>query len=262
MEKNVIRVGLISLLFLGFLILVPQVLSSVEPFPDPAASSSRWSLSLNGGYANSESRGGMMDLTAEVQFRFSPKFWTGVSIGYLSDSDNDHMSGNSSGMGGGMMGGGMMGGFTGHSHDFHAVPLVVSLYYGIPLNPRFDVYLLGGGGYYWSSFKDISTEKKGAFGPHAGIGVDFKVARQITVNAQGIYRFVSLKGFTNELHQGFMEQVVGGEQMMGFWHYNSDLGEYHFHQEGESFDQMMMDSPSYNIDLNGISLRAGIKFSF
>jgi hypothetical protein len=113
-----------------------------------------------------------------------------------------------------------------------------------------------------SSFRDISTQEKNAFGPYAGFGFDLKMADRIVIVAEGIYRFVNLKGFTNELHSGFREGMEGEEHEEGFWHYNHDHGEYHFHESHEDQAQMMLDSPAFNISLNGFSLRAGIKFSF
>jgi hypothetical protein len=172
------------------------------------------------------------------------------------------MSGNIGGMGGGMMGG--MGGedFSEHNHDFKVIPITLSLYYVLPVNHKLDIFMVGGAGYYLSSFRDISTQEKNAFGPYAGFGFDLKMADRIVIVAEGIYRFVNLKGFTNELHSGFREGMEGEEHEEGFWHYNHDYGEYHFHESHEDQAQMMLDSPAFNISLNGFSLRAGIKFSF
>jgi hypothetical protein len=108
----------------------------------------------------------------------------------------------------------------------------------------------------------MSTQEKNAFGPHVGFGVDLEVADRIMISAEGLYRFVNMRGFENELHQGFRGGMAGVEYMEGFWHYDHSQGEYHFHEPDEDQDQMMMDSPPFNISLNGFSFRAGIKFSF
>ncbi|NIM57571.1 MAG: hypothetical protein GTO16_01320 [Candidatus Aminicenantes bacterium] len=80
--------------------------------------------------------------------------------------------------------------------------------------------------------------------------------------AEGIYRFINLKGFTSELHPGFREAIVGVGHEEGFWHYDHDQGDYHFHGSQEDLAQIMMDCPPYSISLNGLSFRAGIKFKF
>lgn len=251
-----------SFIFLGLLFLLGTVMIYAEPGQGVSSSGlSRLNFSLWGGYAHSESRSGMVDVKAEIQFSLSSNIRVGFGIGYLSDSDHMHMGGNIGGMSGGMMGG-QMGGFSGDGHDFRVIPLTLSLYYVLPVNHKLDIFMVGGGGYYLSSFRDISSQEENAFGLHAGFGFDLEIADRITIAAEGIYRFVNLKGFTSELHPGFREGMEGEEHEEGFWHYNHSQGEYHFHESHEDQAQMMIDSPPYNISLNGFSLRAGIKFSF
>jgi len=255
-----------SFFSLVFLFLLSTVTIYAEPGQGVSSSGlSRVNFSLWGGYAHSESRGIMVDVKAEIQFSLSSNIKAGFGIGYLSDSDNMHMGGNIGGLSGGMMGG-MMGGqtdgFYGDGHDFRVIPLTLNLYYILPLNQKLDIFMVGGGGYYLSFFRDVSTQERNAFGPHAGFGFDLEIADRIKIVVEGIYRFINLKGFTSELHPGFREGMEGGGQEEGFWHYNHSMGEYHFHESYEDQAQMMTDSPLYNISLNGFSLRAGIKFRF
>lgn len=105
---------------------------------------SRVSFSLGIGYAHSESRSGLLGVNAEIQFTLSSNIRVGFSIGYLSDSDNMHMLGNSVRMSGGMMGS-QLGGFSGNSHDFRVIPLTLNLYYFLPVSPRLDIFIVGGG---------------------------------------------------------------------------------------------------------------------
>ncbi len=253
---------LFSLVFLGFIFLLGRVMIYAEPGQEVSSSGlSRVKFSLAGGFAHSESRGGMVDVKAEIQFSLASNIRIGFGIGYLSDIDNMHMGGNVGGISGGMMGV-QTGGFSGHSHDFRVIPLTLSLYYVLPVNYKLNIFMVGGGGYYLSSFRDISTQEENAFGSHAGFGFDLEIADRIKIMAEGIYRFVNLKGFTRELHPGFREGIEDGGQEEGFWHYNHSQGEYHFHNSYEDQAQMMIDSPPYNISLNGFSLRAGIKFRF
>lgn len=162
-----------------------------------SSTTSRVGFFLGGGFAHSESRGGMIDLKSELQFSLSKEIRLGLGIGYLSDFHGMHMSG-------GMMGG-MNNGSSGHNHSFQVVPITLSIYYLLPLSPKVDVFMAGGGGYYIASFRDVSTENKNAFGPHVGIGFDFKVAHKVSIITEAVYRFVNLKDFTSQLHQGFRE---------------------------------------------------------
>ncbi len=255
---------LITLFFLGVGLIY------AEENPEDVKSINRWNFFLGGGYGYSESRAGLIEVQAEVQFNVSSNVYFGVGIGYLSDSDNDHMDGNFDFMSGRRMGGGMMhdgtqsmtGGFSRHRHNFTVIPLTVSVYYALPVSARIDVFMSGGAGYYWASFNDISKQKNIAFGPHAGLGVEYKITNRITAVAHGLYRFVNLEGFMSELHPGFREGMEENEHEEGSWHLHHDDDEYHFHDTYEISEQMMRDSSPFNIRLNGFSLRAGIKFGF
>lgn len=255
-----------SFVTIGILFLLGPVMIYAEPGQRASSSGlNSINFSLRGGYAHSESRKGMVDVKAEIQFSFSSNIRAGFGIGYLSDSDNMHMGGNIGLMPGGMMGGmmgGQTGGFSGGSHSFRVIPLTLSLYYVLPINPKLDIFMVGGGGYYLSFFRDMSTQEKNAFGSHAGFGFDLEIADRIKIVAEGIYRFINLKGFTSELHPGFREAIVGVGHEEGFWHYDHDQGDYHFHGSQEDLAQIMMDYPPYSISLNGLSFRAGIKFKF
>ncbi len=122
--------------------------------------------------------------------------------------------------------------------------------------------MLGGGGYYIGSYRDQSKQNDSSFGPHIGLGLDFKVSENVVLVAEGLYRFVSLKGFTNELHEGFREGMEGEAHEDGFWHFHHHDEGWHFHEEHENENLLLEDVPPFNISLNGISLRIGIKFLF
>jgi len=262
MKSNPSKSKLLSSIFFGLLFLLSSAMNYAEAGRKTHSSNLNWlNFSLKGGFAHSESRSGMVDVMAEIQFILSSNIRGSFGIGYLSDFDGMHMGGSVGGMSGGMMGG-MTGSFSGHNHDFKVVPLTFSLYYLLPVNPKLDVFMTGGGGYYLGSFRDISTQRENAFGPHAGIGFDFKVADRIAIVAEGIYRFINLKNFTSELHPGFRDGAQSEEHEEGFWHFHHDHGDWHFHEEHEVQDQMMMENSFYNISLNGFSIRAGIKFGF
>ncbi|NIM89423.1 MAG: hypothetical protein GTO17_00560 [Candidatus Aminicenantes bacterium] len=262
MKTKFSKSGIIGFVTLCILFLSSSIISysQIEHEASPSSLKSV-NFSLAGGYAYSQSRSGMVDLKAEIQLSLSDSIKLGFGVGYLSDADGLHMSGNQGGMMGGMMDGQGIG-FSGHQHIFRTVPLTLSLYYLVPLNPRADIFMVGGGGYYLSSFRDISSQNKSAFGPHVGFGTDIEIGARILVVVEGIYRFINLKDFVSELHPGFREGMEGEEHEEGFWHYHHHDQQWHFHEQHKDPDQMMMDIPNFNISLNGFSLRAGLKFSF
>jgi len=145
MKNQAAKIKIFGFVSLGLLFM----LNSVTGYGQQAQVSSSTLRGLNfflgGGYAHSESRSGLVDVKAEIQLSLSSTIRAGFGVGYMSDSDNMHMSGNLGGMAGGMMGGmtgGMSGSFTGHSHQFRVIPFTLSLYYALPLNPQFDLYMV------------------------------------------------------------------------------------------------------------------------
>lgn len=269
MKKIFSGLKFFSSIALGIIFLGSTLIYAVSGEDTKNPDQRRVGFSIVGGYAHSESVGSMANLNIELQFSLSSNLRVGLGVGYLSDSDGMHMDGNFGSMQGGMMGGMMggmngdfMGGFSEHNHNLRVIPLTLSLYYVLPVSPKLDMFMVGGGGYYIGSYKDQTSQNESAFGPHIGLGIDFKIADRITVVAEGLYRFANLKGFTSELHEGFREGMEGEEHEEGSWHFHHHDEEWHFHEEHENQQEILMDVPPFNISLNGISLRIGIKFGF
>ncbi len=262
MTEHIRKTRIFNLIILGIGVLFSLTMAFAGVDEESYKSSNNLvHLTMIGGYAHSESIGGMADLNFEIQFRLSSHVRAGFGVGYLSGSDKKHMDGNS----GGMMGSmnlNIMGGFSGHNHSLKVVPITLSMYYVLPLGPELDIFMFGGAGYYLGSYRDQATQNEGSFGPHAGLGADFKLSDRIAIVAEGVYRFVSLNGFVSELHEGFREGMEGEEHMEGFWHFHHHDNQWHFHEEHENEQHMLIDVPPFDIGLNGISLRIGIKFMF
>ena len=221
------------------------------------------SIGLMGGYGHSETQGGMADLKAELLFPLSRSLTFGLGSGYLSGSGQRHGMGNA-GMMGGMMGGLMdgQGGISmGLDHRFRATPLTLTAYLRRPLGYSAGVTLQGGIGYYFSSYRDISLQRKQAFGPHFGLGADFRIARNVLIVGEVGYRFVSIKGFRVDLHPGF-DLDEQGHRMDGFWYLDQGDGRYHFRLDDGHMDEFMRDLPAFDISLSGFSLRGGLRFGF
>ena len=218
---------------------------------------------LMGGYGHSETQGGMADLKAEILFPLSRSLSLGLGFGYLSSSDQRHGMGNA-GMMGGMMGGMMdgQGGVSiGFDHRFRGTPLTLTAYLRRSLGYSAGVILQGGIGYYLSSYRDISLQRKQAFGPHFGLGADLRIARNVLVVGEANYRFVNFKGFRVDSHPGF-DLDDQGHRMDGFWYLDQGDGRYHFRLDDGHMDEFMRDLPPFDISLSGFSLRAGLRFGF
>ena len=221
-------------------------------------------LGLMGGYSHSESQGGLADLKIEALFSVSRSLKLGLGLGYLSSSDKMHGSGFGGGMTGGMMGG-MMGGvdsFTmGSNHLFRSTPLTLTAYWRKSLSDSAGVFLLGGIGYYWSQYQDVTVQRKGAFGPHLGLGADLRIGRNILVIGEASYRFVSLKGFKPDLHPGTGFDTQG-QPMNGFWYMNPKNNQFLFRMDDGQMNEFIKNLPAFNINLSGFNLQAGLRFGF
>jgi len=231
--------------------------------------SSRFSFVLKGGAAHTESRGAAADLAVGLRMDLSRKVAVGLGVGYLGDSDTHHASGHptggSRGMGGGATGRmmtGMSGSFSGHTHDFDALSILLDVSYILPLSTRAAAFLVVGGGWYRGSFRDISIQRRSAFGPHVGAGVDFRVDQGVTLLVEGLYRHVLLEGFESELHPGYAEGIQGQDRQEGFWQFQHDMEEWSFYSKQEVHEITGMDGSFFDISLNGFALRGGVSFRF
>lgn len=263
MKNRRTRLKVFGLFFVAWIFLFYSALYSADLEGKKTSKTlDAFSFSLKGGYAHTESRGGMAEFMAEFVLSLSTQIRAGLGVGYLSDTDEMHMGTGFVGMSAGMMGrsmDGLSGGLEGHGHSFRMIPITLNLYYVHPIQPGLNVFMVGGGGYYLGSFRDVSTQEKSAFGPHLGAGIDLCLAKKVALVGQAVYRFVSLKNFSSELHPGFRVGEEGHEE--GFWHYHHGHEEWHFHYIYEE-GQMMDNASLFNISLNGFSLRFGVRFLF
>ncbi len=216
-------------------------------------------VGLIGGYSHSESQGGMVDLRGELQFSLSQSLKLGLGLGYLSDSGRMHGYGNG-GMMEGMMGGGSSTA-VGFDNAFRSTPLTLTAYLRKPISSSAGAVLFGGVGYYWSRFREITVQKKGAFGSHLGLGADLRIARNILFFGEASYRFVTLTGFRPDLHPG-SDLDEQGHRMDGFWYFNQGDGGFRFHADDGHMEEFRRNLPPFDIKLNGFSLRIGMKFGF
>ena len=207
----------------------------------------RVSISFAGGIAHAMDWNMLSDLRAGLQLAIFTHTSLGVGFGYIGDSNH---------MGRGGHAGGMMGGFSGHNHHLQVFPVTLSLYYRLPVNPKVNVFMVGGGGYYLGSFRDVSMQWEGVFGPHAGLGVDFNLADNIGLVAEGVYRFGTFDHFSSEIHS----EVYGDEGVEGYNHHHDHDEALHYHEYGSDDVHGGMGAVPMDMSLNGFSLRLGIQF--
>ncbi len=211
----------------------------------------RFFISVGGGYGFSEGRQGMVDLKAEVQFSFTSRIRLGLGAGYLRGEGRHAEMRDRYDWIKGMMtsqswldmspGSHEPDNFgRGYGRDFHAVPLSLNLYYVLPLGHRWDVFMSGGGSYYLGSFYGmVEPRHKGAWGGQAGLGGEYRLTRQIRIVAEGGYRFAEFRGL-KRLTPELPWVLMGGVP--------------------DNSIPIPMKWERFRMDLNGFSIRAGLRF--
>ena len=229
----------------------------------------RFFLSMGGGVGFWEGHHGMLDLKSEIQFRLSPKIRLGLGLGYMNHSAGHEMERGRDDRRSGWPG---LAGFWGQNdnrqepgRDFHIVPLSLNLYYVLPVGRRWNIFMSGGGSYYFGSFHDLTEKQnKNAWGGQAGLGVEFRLANRIHLVAEGSYRFAEFHGLHTQQRQGLatlLEAFQIGSRLRNSWRQDGN----------DSILPRLLDlltggltplpPKSYSVSINGFSLRAGLKFS-
>ena len=223
----------------------------------------RLSLSMAGGFGFSESHRGLFDLQTELQYGLTPRLRLGLGFGYMKDrgrqgdrSGRDERSG-------------MQTGFLG-GNDFYAgsqnsgleariMPLSLNLYYGLPIGRKWSVFMSGGGSYYFGSFDGPAGDQhKHAWGAQAGLGIEYGIAQSIQLVAEAAYRFVE---FHNVLVQdnlavnpllALVDSVLKSD--------NTAVSRVADFLRGELVQLAPKPTRPTDMNLNGLSLRMGVKF--
>lgn len=234
------------------LLLIAGVASAYWHGRNESSDFHRFSISLGGGYGFSESHQGMLDLKTELQFGLTSRIRLGLGIGYLNGEGRHGFYRNWQDGSEEMMAGQLEqsncegrkdqdGQWRGYRRDFQLLPLSLNVYYDLPLGRRWNIFVNGGGSYYFGSFHGMGErQNKNAWGGQGGLGVEFRLARQIQLVAEGSYRFVEFKGLNRMLPED-----------------STSLA------DGSSDNDVMKEWRDYSrMDLNGFGLRLGVKFGF
>jgi hypothetical protein len=212
----------------------------------------RFSISLGGGYGFSEGHQGMLDLKTELQFGLTSRIRLGLGIGYLNGEGRHGFYGEWKDGREEMMAGlpeqsiseerkDQDGQWRGYRRDFQLLPLSLNVYYDLPLGRRWDIFVNGGGSYYFGSFHGMGERQhKNAWGGQGGLGVEFRLARQIQLVAEGSYRFAEFRGLNKMVP---VDSTASADS-------TSDI-------------DMVKERRDYShMDLNGFGLRLGVKLGF
>jgi hypothetical protein len=227
----------------------------------------RFSLSMAGGFGFSESHRGLLDLQTELQYGLTPRLRLGLGFGYM----NDH-GGRGADMGGRDQRDGMQTGFM-DGNDFNAgpqnsgleariMPLSLNLYYGLPIGRKWSVFMSGGGSYYFGSFSGPAGDQhKRAWGGQAGLGVEYRIAQSIQLVAEAAYRFVEFHGvLVQDLQSDSPWQLVMPLVDSMLKSDNAAVSRVADFLRGELVQLAPKPTRPTDMNLNGLSLRMGVKF--
>ena len=159
-----------------------------------------WRLSFCGGFAQTESYGSVPEVTAELQFRITPRVYASVSVGYLGETISDY---------GGHRQSGTPMGFEDHLRRFQVVPIMLNVYYSVPVSPRVAAYVNAAAGYFAATYWDLSTQSQGDFGGHAGAGLNFRPSGRMEFFVAGTYRTARIGGFVQDVPPGSLPSPDG-----------------------------------------------------
>jgi len=226
----------------------------------------RFSLSLGGGFASSESHHGLLNLGAEFQAALTPRLRLGLGVGYMNNLRHRGRYGdqNERGRQDDMMGGwqGMDSRPTDNGAAFRIVPVTLNLYYLLPVGRKWGVYAAAGASYHFGSFREGTLfQRKRAAGGQAGLGIEYRLADSLRVFAEGGYRFVEFRGLK---HPALPENPW--LDLLGEWADGQSRTGWG-HMFGAFIDQarrqrQLAQEQTYDLNLNGAAGRLGVKFGF
>jgi opacity protein-like surface antigen len=167
--------------------------------------------------------------------------------------------------------------------EYTAIPIMFSGYYFIPLGQNTKGYVKAGAGYYFAKIKYTIREeeevlgityyeqqdgeaKDNGFGFHGGLGLEYSVAANIALFAEGTGRYVNLNDWDveNRSSSSMGDAVETGK----FWYaeeYNEGTNKFYATMQ---LSEERPDDPSFRnvrkakISLSGFVLKLGIKISF
>lgn len=167
--------------------------------------------------------------------------------------------------------------------EYTAIPIKLSGYYSFPLGQNTNGYVKAGVGYYFAKIEYTIREeeemlgityyeqqdgeaKDNGLGFHGGLGLEYSVAANIALFAEGTGRYVNLNDW--DVENRTSSSVGEADETGKFWYaeeYNEGTGKFYATME---LSEQRPDDPSLRnvrkakISLSGFALRLGIKIGF
>jgi hypothetical protein len=142
------------------------------------------------------------------------------------------------------------------------MPLSLNFYYGLPIGRKWTIFMNGGGSVYFGSFEGPTGDQhKRAWGGQAGLGVEYRIAPSIQLVAEAAYRFVEFHDVLvqniqlNNLWQmimPFVDSIAKSE--------NAEISRVADFLRGGLVQLAPKPTRPTDMNLNGLSLRMGVKF--
>lgn len=169
-------------------------------------------------------------------------------------------------------------------NEFSVVPIKLGIFYNLLQSRKFNLFLNAGVGYYlaeWEESEEYTSQSSGAsywgtyetkvhaggFGFHGGLGLEYRIFRNIALVVEGFGRYARFSGFEGEYREKHPGVDVKDEGKLYYyeWSYNNiDYPWVELLDRDPSeinFSSPIKNARSAVIDFSGFSLRAGIKIS-
>lgn len=158
--------------------------------------SSRFSFGLSAGYSHARTQGALAEIKAEFQVRVFRSFRLGFGVGFLGEPGWDRFRDREDEMMGKRdrnrteMWWRPVRNENAADQHFWSTPLTLTAYYVRNIGRSWDIYALGGAGYYLNRDRDAAVRPRNGWGVHAGLGFDVKLFSRFSLFGEGTYRFV------------------------------------------------------------------------
>jgi hypothetical protein len=170
-------------------------------------------------------------------------------------------------------------------NSFSAIPIKLGVFFNFLKSRKLNFFLNGGVGYYlarWKELEDYESESPGAsywkkyetkvhsggIGFHGGLGLEYRLLRNVSFVLEGSGRYARISGFKGEYNEKSSEGADATDQGKLYyyeWAYNQKLYPW-IELLDRDPSQINFSDPIYNareavIDFSGFSVSVGIKFS-
>ncbi len=219
-----------------------------------------------------------MDFDGEILVSFMPNLSIGIGAGYISAGKETASEMTTSSTSSDT--------WT-YDIKFSAIPITLSLYYGIPVGSSLQVVLNGGVGYYLGTVNfdflsegntssltyegtDEWSAKSNALGFHGGIDLEFSFARNLALVAGAKGRYVKLTDLAGtedyDYNQSDGYSLSSTNEDMTLWYGNYKEGTKYYPQvvlsQNTPTGPAWSDVRKAEVNLSGIVFQAGIKITF